>query len=81
MPAFFAQLFTTFQTTFSVRLSPQAVPARHTRRKILPLVIPAAHSQLIESVLDPIGHRDRSRVGGLPDEVDDGPMFFSSLNV
>src|SRR6267143_3031992 len=45
MPTFFANAFTTCQTTFSVRPSPQTLAALLTRRNNLPLLIPAAANQ------------------------------------
>lgn len=81
MPAFLAYCLTTCQTTFSVKLLPHTVPARVTRLKIFPFVIPAERNQSSTRSLTQSGIGMVRIHEALPDHIDDRPVLLPLLQV
>src|SRR5262249_23096881 len=81
MPILAANSFTRCQTSFSVTLSPQALPALLTCRKSLPVSNARGFRPFVQQDIQPIRHGDGSNVTSLSPQVHDCPMAFALLQV
>src|SRR4051812_13865274 len=81
MSARLAAAFTTCQMAFGVILSPQILPNRLTRRKIVPPVMPAAAVHSSTARFRPTGNRNGPDVLSFANQISNHAAFLANLEV